>query len=482
MTHYLRALMARFRGLFGDCGADGELNDEIETHLRLLTERYVRQGMTEAEAVWAARRQFGNVTLLKEVNREMRGIKFIETVIQDLRYGLWMLRRNPGFTFVAVLTLSLGIGANTAIFSVVNAMLLRSLPYYDPQRLVHVTGWSEEGEEDGKGRSGYETSLAADYIHWREQSQTFDHLVAYTTGQTYLTGRGEPEHLDAVKVTANLFPALGVTPQLGRAFTPDEDRPGGALVAILSYAYWRRRFGGDPAIIGQSLTLDGRSRQVIGVMPAGFKFLSKADVLLPRALNVQRILANKGSEDVGFIFGRLKLGVTPEQARSDLDTILRRIREANPRRSYSHRALVTPLGERLVGDLRLGLLVLFGAVAFILLIACANVANLLLSRARARQKELAIRAALGAGRGRLIRQMLTESMLLSVLGGAAGFLLAMLGNKALIPLIPDDLAHLKNIGVDATALGFTSLAALLTGLVVGVIPALQASKIDLNEN
>jgi len=482
MSDYFRALVARLRGLFVDRRADRDLDDEIEAHLRLLTERYVRQGMTEAEAAWAARRRFGNITLLKEVNREMRGIKFIETVIQDLRYGLWMLRRNPGFTFVAVLTLSLGIGANTAIFSVVNAMLLRSLPYYDPQRLVHVTGWYEEGEEDGKGRSGYETSLAADYIHWREQSQTFDHLVAYTTEQTYLMGRGEPEQLDAVKVTANLFPALGLTPQLGRAFTPDEDRPGGPLVAILSYAYWQRRFGGDPAIIGQSLTLDGRSRQVIGVMPVGFKFLSKADVLLPRALNVQRILANKGGEDVGFIFGRLKLGVTPEQARSDLDTILRRIREANPRRHYSHRALVTPLGERLAGDLRLGLLVLFGAVAFILLIACANVANLLLSRARARQKELAIRAALGAGRGRLIRQMLTESLLLSVLGGAAGFLLAMLGNKALIPLIPDDLAHLKNIGVDATALGFTSLAALLTGLVVGVIPALQASKIDLNEN
>src|SRR5262245_14614548 len=481
MTRYLRALAARLRGLFGYRGAERELDDEIETHLRLLTERYVRQGMTDAEAARAARRQFGNITLLKEVSREMRGIKFIETVIQDLRYGLWMLRRNPGFTFVAVLTLSLGIGANTAIFSVVNAMLLRSLPYYDPQRLVHVTGW-EEVEEDGKGRSGSEISGAADYIHWREQSQTFDHLVAYTTGQTYLMGRGEPEQLDAVKVTANLFPALGLTPQLGRAFTPDEDRPGGPLVAILSYAYWQRRFGGDPAIIGQSLTLGGRSWQVIGVMPAGFKLLSKADVLLPRALNVQRILANRGGEDVGFIFGRLKLGVTPEQARSDLDTILRRIRAANPRRSYSQRALVTPLGERLASDLRLGLLVLFGAVAFILLIACANVANLLLSRARARQKELAIRAALGAGRGRLIRQMLTESLLLSVLGGAAGFLLAMLGNKALIPLIPDDLAHLKNIGVDATALGFTFLAALLTGVVVGVIPALQASKIDLNEN
>src|SRR4030095_6484301 len=192
MIHYLRALAAKLRGLFGHRRAERKLDDEIETHLRLLTERYVRQGQTEAEAAWAARRRFGNITLLKEAHRDMHGIRFIETLFQDVLYGLWMLRRNPGFTFVAVLTLSLGSGANTAIFSVVNAMLLRSLPYYDPQRLVHVTEWWEEGEEDGKGRSGYEISGAADYIHWREQSQTFDHLVTYTTGQTYLTGRGEP--------------------------------------------------------------------------------------------------------------------------------------------------------------------------------------------------------------------------------------------------------------------------------------------------
>jgi predicted permease len=473
MSHHLRALMARLRGLFGDRTAEPELDDEIETHLRLLTERYVRQGMTEAEAAWAARRQFGNVTLLKEVNREMRGIRFIETLVQDIRYGLWMLRRNPGFTFAAALTLSLGIGANTAIFSVVNAVLLRPLPYYDPQRLV----WVSEVMPHGGEANG-----AAEYIHWQAESKAFDHLALFMSGQIFMTGRGEPERLDSVWATANLFPALGVAPQLGRAFTPEEDRPGGETVVILSHAYWQRRFGGDPAIIGQLLTLDGISRQVIGVMPPGFKFIHKADVLLPRALNVQQVLASEGLRDWGNFIGRLKPGVTPEQARSELDTILRRLVQDNPRRIYGQQAIVTPLGERLFGNLRLVLLAQFGAVAFILLIACANVANLMLARGAMRQKEMAIRAALGAGRRRLVRQLLTESLLLSTMGGVGGLLMALLGAKALVPLIPDDLAHLKESGIDGVALGFTFLASLLTGVIAGIIPALQTSRIDLNES
>src|SRR5262245_23707125 len=485
MIHFLRTLAAKLRGLFVDRRAEQELDDEIEMHLRLLTERYIRQGMSVEEAARTARRQFGNITLLQELNREMRGIRFIETIFQDLRYGLWMLRRNPGFTFVAVLTLALGIGANTAIFSVVNGVLLRPLPYYDPQQLVYVTGILE-GTKGGKRAAGREeVSGAADYLHLRAESKSFDHLVLFMPVQVYLTERGEPERLDALRVTANLFPALGVAPQLGRAFTPEEDKPGVAPVAILSHALWQRLFGGDPAIIGQSLTSEGRSRQVIGVMPPDFKFLKKADVLLPRALNVQQFLADaaKGSMlFAGNILGRLKPGISVEQARSELDTILQRLRQDNPQGNYSERALVIPLGERLVGNLRLGLLVLFGAVAFILLIACANVANLMLARARVRQKEMAIRAAMGAGRARLIRQMLTESLLLSILGGVAGFFLALLGIEALIPLIPDDLTHLKSVGIDAAALGYTFLAALLTGVIAGIIPALQASQIDLNEN
>src|SRR5215468_698507 len=436
----LRKLFNRLRSQLRRGKVERDLDRELQFHLEMETAENVRRGMSEEEARRAALLSFGGVERTKEAYRDIARFRRLEDFRQDLRYGARMLFKNPGFTLVAVLALALGIGANTAIFSVVNSMLLRPLPYYDPQRLVWVAEVMRHGEE---------ICGAADYIHWREQSKSFDHLVAFTSGNIYLTGRGEPEQLDSIRATANLFPALGVTPQLGRAFTPEEDRPGAEPVVILSHAFWQRRFGGDPAIIGQSLTLDGISRQVIGVTPPGFKFIRKADVLLPRSLNVQQELANQGISFLGNIIGRLKPGVTPEQARAELDTILRRIEETSPRRTiFAERAIVTPLGERLFGDLRLGLLAQFGAVAFILLIASANVANLLLARASARQKEMAIRAAIGAGRGRLVRQMLTESLLLSVFGGAAGLLLALMGVKALAPLIPENLEHLRESGID----------------------------------
>jgi putative ABC transport system permease protein len=468
MIHYLRTLATRLRIVFGDRKADQEFDDEIRAHLELLIERYVRQGMSRDEAASAARRQFGNITLLKEANREMRGMSFIETVFQDLRYGLWMLRRNPGFTLVAVLTLALGIGANTAIFSIVNAVLLRPLPYYDPQRLFWVT--------EGIQRLGEETTVDEDYFLWQEQSKSFEHLVAYSSGNIYLMGRGEPERLDYIRATANLFPALGVAPHLGRTFTPEEHRPGGAQVAILSHSFWQRRFAGDPAIIGQSVRLDGRSWQVVGVMPSGFKFIQRFDALLPLTLAPPR--PNTRNISLLKIFGRLKPGVSVKQARAELDSLVL----PGSKTRWGAQVSVTPLAERLVGHLRLGLLVLFAVVAFILLIACANVANLLLTRGAMRQKEMAIRAAVGAGRGRLVRQLLTESLLLSVCGGVAGLFFALLGVKALVPLIPDALAHLKESSIDRAALGFTFLAALLTGVIAGIIPALQASRIDLNES
>ncbi|HKQ92972.1 MAG TPA: ABC transporter permease [Blastocatellia bacterium] len=275
-----------------------------------------------------------------------------------------------------------------------------------------------------------------------------------------------------------MFPALGVGPQLGRVFTPEEHRPGSAPVTILSHAFWQRRFGGDPAIIGQSVTFNGRSWHVIGVMPPGFKFIQKVDALLPLALE----LPTKGTLSITHtrIFGRLKPGVSVEQARSELESIARAV-GANPGWGPLQ-VSVTPLSERLVGHLRRGLLVQFAAVAFILLIACANVTNLMLARAGTRQKEMAIRAAMGAGRGRLVRQMLTESLLLSIIGGGVGLLAALLGIKALAPLIPDGLSHLKESGIDGAALGFTFLASLLTGVIAGVIPALQTSQINLNES
>jgi putative ABC transport system permease protein len=474
LFHRLRAQLRRGK-------IERELDAEMRFHLEMEAAENVRRGMSEEEARRAALRSFGGVERTKEVYRDIARFRWIEDFWQDLRYGARMLLKNPGFTLVAVLALALGIGANTAIFSVVNAVLLKPLPYYDPQRLVLVT--EVPPEKDGVRGGEYAGSI--DYVLWQAESKAFEHLVAFRSGNAFLTGRGEPERLDSVWATANLFPALGVAPQLGRAFTPEEDRPGGPRVAILSHSFWQRRFGGDPAILGQWLTLDRESRQVIGVMPPGFKFIQKADALLPLAINAPLELTRNvdgRTYFIGAIFGRLKPGVTTELARSELDSILRRGKQANPNLSYGDKAIVTPLGERLVGHLQRGLLLLFGAVAFILLIACANVANLMLARARVRRKEMAIRAAMGAGRGRLVRQTLTESLLLSVCGGAAGLLLATLGVKALAPLIPADLAHLEESGIDGAALGFTFLASLLTGVIAGVIPALQTSQIDLNES
>jgi putative ABC transport system permease protein len=490
MIDYFRAVVARLRGLFGDRNADRELDEEIEAHLRALTERYVRRGMTEAEAAWAARRQFGNVTLLKEANREMRGIRFIDTFFQDARYGLKMLRRNPGFTFVALLTLALGIGATTAIFSVVNAVLLRPLPYRDPDRLVIVPG--------AEGR---------DFLRWREQAKVFENMAAYDGDTAILTGSGEPERLEAKLVSADLFATLGVVPALGRAFTPEEDRVGGVQVVILSNGLWRRRFGSDPQVIGRAITINNQSRTVIGVMPPGFRFPEGSDLWMPLALNVNKKFGPGEGEFIGVdIIARLKPGMTLEAARANLPVIRERKQQpsgSGPRQDFvfitspdsrpgaqpinTHpkrtdgQVSVIWLREDLIENVRPALLILFGAVLFVLLIACANVANLLLSRAAARQKELAIRASVGAGRLRLVRQLLTESLLLSTIGGGAGLIAAKWGVKLLVAMSPDWIARIKESSLDGRVLGFTCLIVLLTGLLAGVFPALRASKVDVNE-
>jgi len=364
MTHYLRALVTRLRRLFGNCGADRDLNDEIETHLRLLTERYVRQGMSEAEAAWAARRQFGNVTLLQEVNREMRGIRFIETLFQDLRYGVRMLAKNRVFTFVAILTLAFGIGANTAIFSVIHAVLLSPLPYPQSERMVML------------GVTGGDAPLTApEFVEIEKENQLLEHSSTFDAREFILTGRGAPELLKGQRISSGLLALFGVHPNPGRSFSAEEFQPGRDQVVLISHRLWQSRWGGDPNLIGQSVTLQRQSYTVIGIIPQSFNFFADTDVLVPWAF--AEALSNPYA-DVAHVVktvARLKPGVTTERAQRELSAIVSSFEKSTEMR-------VHPLREMMARDFRPTLFTLWGVVGCVLLIACANFVNLLLARGR----------------------------------------------------------------------------------------------------
>jgi len=466
-----RGWLMRFFGLFGRQRREQEFAEELASHLALHIEDNLRAGMSPEEARRMALIKLGGVTRTQELHREQRGLPMLETLLQDLRFGVRMLIKQPGFSLIAILTLALGIGANTAIFSVVNAVLLRPLPYRDPDHLVLVSHYRAS-----TGKSSY----GSDFLEWRDQAKSFEQIAAYTDDTADLTGNGETVRLDAGTISAGLFEMLGVAPVLGRTFTTEEDKLGGAPVVILSDSLWRRRFGGDPQVIGRSITLGGQSRTVVGIMPYGFRFPEDSELWLPLALNVAQELSRQ--RQVGLsVLARLKPSVTREAARAEMSVILERQQQAFPAFYKDAQIRVIGLSERLVGDVRLSLLVLFGAVAFVLLIACANVANLLLARSAARQREMAIRAAVGAGRLRLVRQLLTESLLISLLGGGAGLLAANWGVKLLVAASPDGIARIEQTRVDGHVLGFTCLVILLTSLIAGIFPALHASKTDVNE-
>ncbi len=469
----MRRFFARITNLFRGRKAERELAREIDSHLALLQEEFEARGLPPEKARLAARRAYGGVEQAKELHREARSIPWIEHLAKDLHYGVRSLLRTPGFTAVAVIALALGIGANTAIFGVVNAVLLRPLAYKDADRLVTVLNY------------GTGPVATANYLDWRDQTHSFEAMGAADYWSPNLISRDPPdtspaEHLYGMKVTQNLLPLLGVEPLLGRLFVKGEDQVGAEHEVILSYRLWQRRFQGDRNVLGKLIVLNGEAYTVVGVMPSAFKFApfwaTHSELWVPDAFGDS--IHERGGNHLR-VFARLKPGLTLEQARADVATVTGRLENQFP--ATNRNVMVRPLKENVVGNVETPLLIMLGAVGFVLLIACANVAHMLLARTADRQKEIAVRVALGAGKARVMAQFLTENLLLAALGAGMGLLLAAGGTKVLVALSPEYIPRVEMVAIDSHVVIFLTLITVLTALAFGLTPAMHAAAGNLSD-
>jgi len=483
MWAWTKVLASRIGGWLGMRRVDEEFRQELDAHLELLTEENVRRGMNREEARRAARLKLGGATQLREANRELRGLPLLETLVRDVRFAFRMLRKNLSFTAIAVMTLALGIGANTAIFSLVNGVLLRPLSYRQPERLYVIR---EIVPQWAKSVPLLAANLP-DFQIWQKECRSFEQLSLAEALEVDLSGAGEADEIYGMRASANLLDLLGQSPALGRTFLADEDQAGHDRVVILTDGFWRSRFHGDPEIIGRTITLDGEPHVVVGVLPASFHFpktiasntFERIDFLKP--LGGARFYEQDLIGEFDFVaIGRLKEGVTAAQALSELNIVQAAIaKQANENVDLS--AVLLPLEPEIVGPARKGLVLLLAAVGAVLLMVCVNLANLLLARAPSRMREAAIRNALGAGPRRLLRQMLTESFLLALIGGACGTTLAYLGVRALVDSAPIDLPRLDEVSTDGRVLCFAVVLSGLVGCLFGILPASRVSRADPQE-